>query len=55
MTPGQSPDSQKLQPGDRVFWFSGKEAGVYASGLLWSEPYEADEPITGSRPKSTWG
>jgi len=43
--------AKDMQPGDRVmFWFSGKDAGIYASGLLWSEPYEADEdPITGSR------
>jgi len=43
--------AKDMQPGDRVmFWFSGKDAGIYASGLLLSEPYDADEdPITGSR------
>lgn len=43
--------AKDMQRGDRVmFWFSGKDAGIYASGLLLSEPYDADEdPITGSR------
>ena len=47
--------STEMEPGDRViYWFSGKEAGIYAAGLVTSEAYEDEEslsPITGT---STW-
>jgi len=42
-----------MRAGDRVlFWFSGKDAGIYGSGLLKGAPYDAEpDPITGSSTK----
>jgi len=48
---------QRMEPGDRVlYWFSGADAGIYASGLLTSTPFEGDEDTITNRSQwvQTW-